>query len=88
MQQQVIFCNEQLLERVMSDFLQQATSTTSNEQILKQATSEFQRVKSNKRKVTPSINYAIPWFFNSICSLVTNGLPEPNFLKVVIKKGD
>ena len=49
----MIFCNEQLLQRVTSDFLQRATSATSNEEILQQVTSdfttsEFQRVTSNE----------------------------------------
>ena len=47
----MIFCNEQLLQRVTSDFLQRATSTTCKEQILQPAMSDFttsneQRVKS------------------------------------------
>ena len=37
----MIFCNEQLLQRVTSDFLQRATSATSNERILQQVTSDF-----------------------------------------------
>ena len=52
------FCNEQLLQRVTSEFLQRTTSATSNERILQRvtsefyneqrATSEFQRVMSNE----------------------------------------
>ena len=49
----MIFCNEQLLQRVTSDFLQRATSATSNKRILQRVTSEFlQRTTSatsNKR---------------------------------------
>ena len=37
----MIFCNEQLLQRVTSDFLQRATSATSKEQILQRVTSDF-----------------------------------------------
>ena len=43
----MIFCNDQLLQRVTSDFLQRLTSTTSNERILQRVTSEFlQRANS------------------------------------------
>ena len=35
------FCNEQLLQRVTSDFLQQATTATSNERSLQRGTSDF-----------------------------------------------
>ena len=43
----MIFCNEQLLQRVTSDYLQRATSATSNERILQRLTSEFlQQVSS------------------------------------------
>ena len=45
----MIFCNEQLLQRVMSDFLQRATSAKSNEQILQRATSDF--TTSNEQRV-------------------------------------
>ena len=45
----MIFCNKQLLQQVTSDFLQRATSTTSNEQILQQATSDF--TTSNEQQV-------------------------------------
>ena len=54
--QRANFCNEQLLQRVTSNFC--------NEQrvILQRATSEFQRVTSNKWKVTPHVNdYFVPW---------------------------
>ena len=44
----MIFCNEQLLQRVTSDFSQRATSATSNEQILQQVTSDF--ATSNKQR--------------------------------------
>ena len=37
----MIFLQEQLLQRVTSDFLQRATSTTSNERILQRVTSDF-----------------------------------------------
>ena len=37
----MIFCNEQLLQRVTSDFLQRATSATSNKRILQRVTSDF-----------------------------------------------
>ena len=44
----MIFCNKQLLQRVTSEFLQRATSATSNERILQPVTSDFlQRVKSD-----------------------------------------
>ena len=46
----MIFCNEQLLQRVTSDFLQRATSTASNEQILQRATSDF--TTSNEQQAT------------------------------------
>ena len=45
----MIFCNEQLLQRVTSDFLQRATSTTSNERILQRVTSDF--TTSNEQRV-------------------------------------
>ena len=35
------FWNEQILQRVTSDFLQRATSATSNERILQRETKEF-----------------------------------------------
>ena len=37
----MIFCNEQLLQRVTNDFLKLATSETSNEQILERVTNDF-----------------------------------------------
>ena len=37
----MIFCNEQLLQRVTSDFLQRATSATSNKRILQRVMSDF-----------------------------------------------
>ena len=45
----MIFCNEQLLQRVTSDFLQRATSTTGNERILQGVTSDF--TTSNEQRV-------------------------------------
>ena len=36
-----MFCKKQLLQRVTSDFLQRATSATSNERILQRVTSDF-----------------------------------------------
>ena len=49
----MILCNEQLLQRVTSDFLQRATSETSNEQMLQVVSSDFttssdQRVNFNE----------------------------------------
>ena len=40
--------NEKILKGVTSDFLQQATSATSKEQILQQATGHFKWVTSSK----------------------------------------
>ena len=37
----MIFCKEQLLQRVTSDILQRVISATSNEQSLQQVTSDF-----------------------------------------------
>ena len=37
----MIFCNEQLLQQGASDFLERATSATSNELILQRATSDI-----------------------------------------------
>ena len=45
----MIFCSEHLLERVTSEFLQRATSTTSNEQILQRVTIGF--TTSNEQRV-------------------------------------
>ena len=45
----MIFCKEQLLQRVTSDFLQRATSATSNERILQRVTSDS--TTSNKQRV-------------------------------------
>ena len=39
--EQVTFCNEKLLQRVTSEFLQRATSATSNEWILQRVTINF-----------------------------------------------
>ena len=53
----MIFCNEQLLERVTKDILQRGTSATSNEQIVRRVTSDLlQRAPSdfttsNKQRV-------------------------------------
>ena len=43
----MLFSNEQLLQRVTSDFLQRATSATGNEKIFQQATSILQWATSN-----------------------------------------
>ena len=40
--------NEQIVQRVTSDFFQRVTSATSKERILQRITSEFQRVTSNE----------------------------------------
>ena len=45
----MIFYNKELLQRVTSEFLQQATSATSNERILQRVTSDF--TTSNKQQV-------------------------------------
>ena len=50
----MIFCNEQLLQRVTSDFLQRATSTTSNERILQRVTSDF--TTSNEQRMNLTSN--------------------------------
>ena len=53
----MIFCNEQLLQRVTSDFLERTTSARSNEQILQRVTSDFtmsnnERVNFNEERAT------------------------------------
>ena len=59
----MILCNEQLLQRVTSDFLQRATSETSNEQMLQVASSDFttssdQRVNFNEKRATSETFFA------------------------------
>ena len=53
----MIFCNEQLLQRVTSDFLERTTSARSNEQILQRVTSDVtmsnnERVNFNEERAT------------------------------------
>ena len=51
------FCNEQILQRVTSDFLERATPATNNERILQRVTSNFttsneQRASLNEYQAT------------------------------------
>ena len=59
----MIFCNEQLLQRVTSDFLQRATSTTSNERILQRITSDFTTSNEQRVKICASeiCNFLKKW---------------------------
>ena len=78
----MIFCNEQLLQRVTSNFLQQATSATSGERISQQVTSDFtlsneQRVNFNEQRATREKLHLITHPVHRIFQIVLRGGGNP-----------
>ena len=80
------FCNEQLLQLVTCDFLQRATSVTSNKRILQRVMSDFLQwatsAKSNERILQRVTGDFTTSEFQRVTSNESKVMPPPEYVSL------